>query len=93
MGRLFLYSFKRIVVDNDKYLTYLICYIHRNPIHHRFTESYAAWKYSSYNAILSDIPSIISKDLVLSFFGSLDEFLSFHEDSKELYDRSKYLLE
>ncbi len=92
-GRLFLYSFKRILVDDDDYLTYLISYIHRNPIHHGLSDDYASWKYSSYNAFLSDKPSKVNKEYVLELFGSKEEFVSFHEDNRTKKGLKGYLLE
>ncbi len=52
-GRLFLDAFKRISVDEDDYMIYLINYIHRNPIHHGISKSFADWKYSSYHPTIT----------------------------------------
>jgi REP element-mobilizing transposase RayT len=92
-GRLFLYPFKRIFVDDNDYLTYLIAYIHRNPIHHGITDSYSSWKYSSYNTFISDKPTKVMRDYVLSLFGSKEEFNSFHADNKTVKGLKKYLIE
>ena len=92
-GRLFLYSFKRILVDKEDYMTYLICYIHRNPIHHGLTDDYESWKYSSYNALLSDKPSKVNKEYVLNLFGSKKEFIAFHVENKTKRGLKDYLLE
>ena len=92
-GRLFLYPFKRIVVDNDKYLTYLICYIHRNPIHHGLTKSYSKWKYSSFNFILLSSNPDKKKEFVISLFGTKEEFLIFHEENRKTYRLEDYLIE
>ncbi len=92
-GRLFLYSFKRILVYKEDYLFTLINYIHRNPIHHRFVNNFADWDYSSYNEIISNETTIISRDFVLSYFASIDEFIVFHKQNKTTPESEKYLLE
>ncbi len=92
-GRLFLYSFKRILVDKDDYLTSLICYIHRNPIHHGLTDDYESWKYSSYNAFLSNKPSKVNKEYVLNLFGSKKDFISFHKENITKRGLKDYLME
>ncbi|NOX85263.1 MAG: transposase [Chlorobi bacterium] len=92
-GRLFLYPFKRILVNNDDYFIYLISYIHRNPIHHGITDNYISWKYSSYNTFLSDKPTNIDREYILSLFGSKEEFISFHEDNKTKQGLKEYIME
>ena len=92
-GRLFLYPFKRILVDNNDYLMILINYIHRNPIHHGITNGFSDWKYSSYNAILSDEHSNVKKDNVLALFGGKSNFIAFHESNKVKPGMEKYLLD
>ncbi len=92
-GRLFCYPYKRILVEDDDYLTYLINYIHRNPVHHGITESFSEWKYSSYNAIVSNKPTKVDRNLVLSLFGSKDEFITFHEENKTKHGIEKFVFE
>jgi len=92
-GRLFLYPFKRIIVEDDGYMIYLINYIHRNPIHHGITGSFSSWKYSSYNAILSEKPTNINRDFVLSVFNDIEEFVAFHQENKIKPGMDKYLFE
>lgn len=93
MGRLFLQCFKRILVEDDDYFLTLINYIHRNPIHHGLNPNYSNWKYSSYNTYLSDNPTKLAKQEVLSHFSSLDEFVLFHEENKEVSDGEGYFFE
>lgn len=92
-GRLLLYPFKRILVDDDDYLIYLINYIHRNPIHHGITDNYLTWKYSSYKAFLTNRPTKVKREYVLTLFGSKDEFVSFHTDNKTKQGLREYLME
>ncbi len=92
-GRLFLYPFKRILVDKDDYFLTLVNYIHRNPIHHGIVKGFSDWKYSSYNAIISNNETRISREFVLDCFGSIEDFIHFHEQNKRPPGMDKYWLE
>ncbi len=92
-GRLLFQSFKRILVEDGDYFTSLINYIHRNPIHHGIVTNYIDWKYSSYNAFLSDNKTNIDKTEVLAYFDSLEDFFTFHEENKIKPGTEKYYLE
>lgn len=67
-GGLFESPFKRKRVDSDRYFTYLVAYIHRNPQKHGFVDDFRTWPYSSYRAILSSKPSRIQRAVVLDWF-------------------------
>lgn len=90
-GSLFQKRFKRVKVDSDNYLLTLIHYIHHNPVHHRFSQEFSDWKYSSYSAIISDGPTNISRKEVLDYFGGKKAFLSFHNRLKN-YKKINHLL-
>jgi len=92
-GKLFQLPFKRLVVNNDSYFSYLICYIHRNPIHHGLVDGYHEWEFSSYNTILSNKPTHLNRELVISIFGSKEEFISFHQENKTKKGLKEYLME
>jgi len=93
-GRLFLYPYKRILVEDDDYMASIIVYIHRNPIHHGLTKSYKDWKYSSYNSVLSNGKTKINREMALSpFDGSKGEFIIFHDDNISKNGIAKYLFE
>jgi len=47
-GHLFQGRFKSIIVENDRYLLRLSCYIHRNPLRARIIERLAEYQLSSY---------------------------------------------
>lgn len=91
-GVLFDGRFKRIKVNNEEYLAQLICYIHRNPIHHGFTSNFTTYDYSSYNEILSNQRTLISRNKVLDFLGGRENFIDAHEEFKENLE-NKYFLE
>ena len=78
-GQLFLNRHKRIYIDADSRLEYSVCYVHHNPIHHKFRKNYGEWQYCSYQKYLnSDDPNYGD----LSRFGGLDLFLTIHQDFK-----------
>ena len=78
-GRLFIQSFTRKRIDSNEYLTQIINYIHRNPVHHQLVKSFAQWRYSSYKLLLSNKKTLIEKDLVLDWFGGIENFKIYHE--------------
>lgn len=77
-GALFLKFTKRKHVADDAYFQRLIVYIHRNPIHHGFVRHLTDWRYTSYQAILSDQPTQVSRQAVLDWFGGREEFIRHH---------------
>ncbi len=54
-GKLFSLPFGRVLIEGQDLFTYLICYIHRNPVHHLFCDDYGIWPYSSYQEILEKL--------------------------------------
>ena len=83
-GKLFELPFKRKSVDDESYLIHLICYIHRNLIHHHVTNCYTDYKYSSYKSMLSEKQTILEleKKRVLNWFGGKTNFIAAHHDIK-----------
>lgn len=83
-GQLFLKRFKRISIDQETNLKYLICYVHHNPIHHGFEKKYDAWKYSSYSLNKNQsLRNIISNEKLImvngiKYFDGIDDFNSAH---------------
>ena len=55
-------------------------YIHQNPVSHGFIKKCAAWKYSSYNAILNDKSSRVDKESVLNWFDNVGNFIACHNE-------------
>lgn len=88
-GSLFMPSFKRKIVDSDKYYTQLIYYIHNNPVHHGFVKEIEDWTYSSYQSILSNKPSKLQRTEVLNWFGDKNSFCQFHQEQHFLLDSLK----
>ena len=77
-GSLFEHPFERRMIDSEKYLRDCIVYIHNNPVKDGFAVSHKDYKWSSFNAIISDKPTLIDRAYVLDLFGGKDNFLNFH---------------
>jgi putative transposase len=84
-GSLFIPNFKRKKVDNERYMTQLICYIHNNPIHHGFVRELMEWPYSSFHAYLSEKHTNLNKKYMSDWFGNDEEFIKFHKNNKLPY--------
>lgn len=78
-GSLLEHPFGRIPVTTDAYFYNLITYVHRNPQKHGIVDDFRDWPYSSYDAILHDKPTRLSKTAVLEWYGGLAQFQEAHE--------------
>ena len=82
-GQLFLKRMKRVSINEEAKLAYLIAYIHHNPIHHSFSKDYETWKYSSYKVYLNTIDnSSIDFEYVFKWFEGKERMLEYHEKFK-----------
>ncbi|MDT8412933.1 MAG: transposase [Vicingaceae bacterium] len=90
-GSLFTPNFKRKEITSEEYLKTLVCYIHRNPIHHGFCADFTDWKHSSYHAYLSDKPSKIERTYILDLFDGKENFIETHQQYIELLDLEIFL--
>ena len=95
MGSLFMKPYKRNHVDKEDYLTSLIFYIHLNPVHHGFTQSFESYRYSSYQSIINkeESPLDLKRDEVISWFGGLEGFRSGHRINRNLYTKKSFIFE
>lgn len=78
-GSLFNPNFNRKVIESEVYFTWLILYIHKNPIHHGFCENLFEWKFSSYRTFLEQKETKIKRREVLDWFGGRMDFIKFHD--------------
>jgi putative transposase len=84
-------AFKRKRIINKSNFLHLVCYIHLNPVHHRITNSYTTYPYSSYKSILRNIDQHINIDELMHEFGSTENFKRTHKEFKLLLDDKYYL--
>ena len=90
-GSLFNRPFKAKEIDNDQYLTAVIAYIHRNPVHHGFRDRIEDWPFSSYEALLSTKPTKIKRQEVLDWFGDIPAFHQSHKLEPRIKDTSLFI--
>jgi putative transposase len=81
-GALFERPFKRIKVESMNYLKQLIIYIHRNPIHHGFTDNVNHYPWSSYGTILSITKTNIPRGRILGWFDDKANFIKTHDQEE-----------
>jgi REP element-mobilizing transposase RayT len=84
--------FKRIKVLDESNFLNLICYIHRNPIHHNITKSYSVYPYSSYCNFINKRKSFIELEQVIEKFGGIRNFKEAHEEFRLKVISSENLL-
>ena len=89
---LFQTPFKRVLIEDDSYLTYLIFYIHSNSQKHNLISDFVNWKWSSYPRLISDIETKLFRKEVLELFGGRSQFIGFHKSNTELLNK-KYIIE
>ena len=83
-GKLFENKFKKIEINSDEYLKYLVYYIHHNPVHHSFVENISDYKYSSYHSIISESETKLCRDDVIDWFDDIDNFKYFHKVNQNI---------
>ena len=86
-GSLFKVRFKRERIETEDYLRNAIVYTHINPVKHKFQDNYLDYKYSSYNSIVSDKPTLLLRDDVLELFGGKENFIYQHN---EIFRKGSY---
>lgn len=86
-GSLFIDYIKRSVVKNESDMASFIFYIHKNAVHHGLCKRIGDWKLDGYNAILGNEPTFLKREELISFFGSIENFIKFHERPVELKQR------
>ncbi|MEQ8581727.1 MAG: hypothetical protein RIC30_17725 [Marinoscillum sp.] len=87
-GSLFIPNFKRKEINSDAYLSAIISYIHRNPVHHGFCKQIEDWPHSSYHTLLSEKPTQIHREEVIEWFGSRKDLVNFHRHMPQIADKS-----
>ena len=78
-GSLFENSFKRTIVNSERYFTALLFYIHFNPQKHGFVTDFRDWPWSSYSTLLSSQPTKLLRAEVMRWFGNATGFNAFHQ--------------
>lgn len=81
VGSLLQGEFKAKLIENDDQLLHVQRYIHLNPVASFLVKKPEDWEWSSYNEYLGNTSTqICSKEIVLNFFKSIEDFKKFTED-------------
>lgn len=87
VGHVFQNRFKSENIEDDRYLTTVIRYIHQNPVKARIVSRAEAYRWSSCQAYYSGkkyLPRLIDTDFILSMFSKTEEqaLISFRQFSE-----------
>lgn len=77
-GALFIDYLRRTLISDEEYLRNIVLYIHQNPIHHKICNRLEDWKYSSYNSVLSQKPTLLEREEIITWFGDLENYIVMH---------------
>ena len=83
IGTLFKRAFMREAIETHEKLPTLINDIHLRPVKLAKVSKPEEWKYSSFNSILKNKPSIINRDEVLRLYGGLENCFASHKSHFE----------
>ena len=92
-GSLFEKPFHRKLIQDERYFTTLVAYIHRNPQLHGFVDDFREWPFSSYQAILSSKDTRIQRGTTLDWFGDRQVFLNLHLSGLDFSEISTWVEE
>lgn len=85
-GSLFNKQFKRVLIENDDHLRYVIAYVHTNAEKHNLIDDFRNWEFGSYPKIISDKPTYLLKNEVINLYGGFKNFEIYHKNF--LYTRN-----
>jgi REP element-mobilizing transposase RayT len=93
-GNLFCRPFKRIKIENERYLRYLLFYIHFNPQKHKYIEDFRNHKFSSYNVFFNVKKTVLDRTFIEYLFNDdKSEFLDYHNHYHDELKYEKIILE
>ncbi len=88
---LFQRTFKRKLVDDEKYFKQLVIYIHNNPVNHNICDNAMDYPWSSYLTYLSDKTTKLKRDETLIYFGDKENFAATHQTVSDFEELENYL--
>ncbi len=74
-GNLFMRPFKRKEIQDEIYFRKLVQYIHLNPVEAGLCNYPTEWVHSSYNALISQKPTLLNRLEVLRYFDTVKFYL------------------
>jgi REP element-mobilizing transposase RayT len=79
-GNIFNRPFKRLPITDNNYFIQAVYYIHSNPVHHKLTDNFKEYKWSSYKKISDSKESDLNKKELLEIFGGKENFIKIHNE-------------
>lgn len=92
-GSLFTKPFRRIAVEDDEYLRWLVFYIHYNPEKHQIFDDFKKYKHSSFQSFLNNSIPSPEQEEVFEWFGGKKDFIEYHKFYHEEKRAQKYIIE
>ncbi|MEN8119492.1 MAG: hypothetical protein ABFS35_04070 [Bacteroidota bacterium] len=92
-GSLFEYKFRRILIENERFLKNVIIYINNNPIVHGISKKVEQYPYTSYQSLVSTKPTKLARKFVIDLFDGLTNFISRHNKIDDVSGIDDLLLE
>jgi len=89
-GSLFQEHLKRIEIKDESYLRNLIIYVNTNASHHD-VDDYVTYPHASYQALVSEKPTLLKRNEVIHLFDDKENFIFVHRLKKINIDLIKYL--
>lgn len=82
-GSLLQKIYRRKLIAETRDLASVVCYIHRNPLHHKTEADWENYPWSSYSSFLDKEVKTSCKDEVLKIFGGVEVFQEIHKTYAE----------
>jgi len=93
-GSLFQKLFRRKSVTSAAYLSQLVLYLHRNPVHHGRAITLTDWKWTSYDSFTTKCITSLKKTEVLAWFNGKAAFIQLHKQHiDDWLDGQKWIIE
>jgi REP element-mobilizing transposase RayT len=92
-GSLFEKNFKRKMISDDKHFLWVINYIHRNAETHRMINDFRTYPHSSYQSLLSCLPTKLMRQEVFDLLGGREKFIRFHQTNPIIKNGSLLVFE
>ena len=92
-GGLFETPFKRKQIENSRYFTAVVAYIHQNPERHQLIHDFREYRHSSYQGLLTSQPTKLQRNQVMDWFGRKENFLRSHDQKQPFPNLLDFLIE
>ncbi|MFT3933035.1 MAG: hypothetical protein QM726_05405 [Chitinophagaceae bacterium] len=92
-GALFINPFRRVTVKDSTHFTKLIVYQHANVVKHGITKDYENYRWSSYQSLISNKPTMLKREKVLDWFGGVHNFIKTHRELTAFYYDNPFSIE